>query len=166
MNKALYKAVMTRSRLRNKFIKNPNQYNSDAYKKYRNFCTGLFRKEKRLYYNNIDLKKITDNRKFWKTVKPLFSEKHFSNNKIILIEGDEIISDNQKIADTFNIYFANVVKSLDINSFNTYDFSYDTELDYISNIVEKFKNHLSIKQIKTNVKFTEYFQFESTWRFE
>ena len=124
MNKTLFKAVMTRSRLQNKFIKNPNQNNSDNYKKYRNYCTGLFRKEKRSYYSNIDIKNITDNRKFWKTIKPLFSEKHFSNNKIILVEGDEILSDNQEIAETFNIYFANVVKSLEIEGFKTHDFSY------------------------------------------
>ena len=32
MKKTLFKAVMTRSRLRNKFIKNPNHNNSDNYK--------------------------------------------------------------------------------------------------------------------------------------
>ena len=72
----------------------------------------------------MDLRNITDNRKFWKTIKPLFSEKHFSNNKIILVDEGEIISDNQKVAETFNIYFANAVKNLDINRFNTFNFSY------------------------------------------
>ena len=46
MNKTLSKAVMTRSRLRNKFRKNPNEVNKVNYTKYRNYCTGLFRKEK------------------------------------------------------------------------------------------------------------------------
>ena len=108
----------------------------------------------------VDIKNITDNRKFWKTIKPLFSEKHFSNNKIILV-GDEILSDNQEIAETFNIYFAYVVKSLEIEGFKTRDFSYTTELDYIANIVEKFKDHPSITKIKANVRLNERFQFES-----
>ena len=93
-------------------------------------------------------------------IKPLFSEKHFSNNKIILVEGDEILSDNQEIAEIFNIYFANVVKSLEIEGFKTYDFSYTLELDYIANIVEKFKDHPSITKIKANVRLNERFQFE------
>ena len=76
-----------------------------------------------------------------------------------MVDEGEIISDNQKVAETFNIYFANAVKNLDINRFNTFNFSYAPELDYISNIIEKFKNHPSIKKIKTNVKLAECFQF-------
>ena len=100
---------MTRSRLRNKFIRNPIHENKVNYTRYRNYCTGLFRKEKKLFYNNLDTNLVTDNRKFWKTVKPLFSEKHFSNNKITLLEGEEIISEDQEIAEIFNAYFANIV---------------------------------------------------------
>ena len=71
MNKTLSKAVMTRSRLRNRFTKNPTPENKFNYTKYRNYCTGLFRKIKKSYYNNLDVKLIMDNRKFWKAVKPL-----------------------------------------------------------------------------------------------
>ena len=71
MNKVLAKAVMTRSRLRNKFTRNPTPENRTNYTKYRNYCTALFRKEKKSYYNNLDLKRITDNRQFWKTVGAL-----------------------------------------------------------------------------------------------
>ena len=84
MNKTLSKAVMTRSRLRNKFIKNST---SENYTKYRNYCTGLFTKVKKAHYKTLDVKLIMDNREFWKAVKPLFSEKHFINNKITLIRG-------------------------------------------------------------------------------
>ena len=48
MNKTLSKAVMNRSRLRNKFLKNPTDENRNNYTKYRNYCTGLFRKEKKV----------------------------------------------------------------------------------------------------------------------
>ena len=34
-----------------------------------------FRREKRNYYNNLDISLLTDNKKFWKTVKPVFSDK-------------------------------------------------------------------------------------------
>ena len=39
MNKNLSKAFMTRSRLRNKFLKNPTLVNEKNYKRYRNYCT-------------------------------------------------------------------------------------------------------------------------------
>ena len=77
MNKTLPKAFMTRSRLRNKIFKSPISANELTYKRYRNFCTRLVRKEKKTYYSTLYPKLITDNKKFWKTVKPLFSENVF-----------------------------------------------------------------------------------------
>ena len=64
------------------------------------------------------------NRKFSKAVKPLFSEKHFINNKITLIEGEEIISNDREVAETCNWYFANVVENLDSEGFITCGYSY------------------------------------------
>ena len=46
MNKSLSKAAMTRTRLRNKFIRSPNKVNKLKYTKYCNYCTKLFRLEK------------------------------------------------------------------------------------------------------------------------
>ena len=51
---------MTRSRLRNKYLKNPNNPNKLKYNKQRNYCVNLLRKEKKKYYNNLDVKLITD----------------------------------------------------------------------------------------------------------
>ena len=150
---------MTRSRLRNKFIKNPTPETKANYSKYRNYCNGLIRKEKKSCYNNLDIKLITDNRKFWKTGKPLFSDKHFSDNRITFIEGEEIIYNDHDIAESFNSYFTKVVENLDIEGFVICDYSYVPELNYISNIVEKFKNHPSILKIKENVKIEEGFHF-------
>ena len=67
---------------------------------------------------------------------------------------------DQDIAETFNSYFTNIVETLDIKGFVTYDYSYKPELDYISNIVGKFQNHPSIIKIKINVKVNEYFHFK------
>ena len=160
MNKVLSKAVMNRSRVRNKFLKNPNDENRLNYTKYRNYCTGLFRKEKRLYYNNLNMNLITDNRKFWKTVAPLFSEKHFCSNKITLLEGDKIISEDAEVAKKFNNYFSNVVNKLNIEGFET-DYIFIPELDNISNIIEKFKSHPSIQKIKENINIEAKFHFEN-----
>ena len=44
--------------------------------------------------------------------KPLFSEKSKSNKKIILLENDNIISEDPKVAEIFNDFFAKTVETL------------------------------------------------------
>ena len=61
------------------------------------------------------MKNITDNKKFWKTVKPFFTDKGVSRNKVVLVEDDRIINDDKEVAQTFNDYFDNAVKSLGIS---------------------------------------------------
>ena len=46
MNKALRKAISTRSRLKNKFNKNSSAKNWNSYEKQRNFCLKLLRQTK------------------------------------------------------------------------------------------------------------------------
>ena len=49
------------------------------------------RKSKKLYYSNLDEKKVTDNKTFWKNIKPVLSKKIVSREKVTLIEEDEIV---------------------------------------------------------------------------
>ena len=46
--KTLNKAIMTRSRLKNKFLKRPTNQNEATYKKHPNFCVNLLRREKKI----------------------------------------------------------------------------------------------------------------------
>ena len=162
MNKILSKAVMTRSRLRNIFLKNPCETNKINYNKHRNFCTRLFKKEKKKFYDNLDIKQITDNKKFWKTVKPLFSEKQTARNNITLIENDIIISKDLDVAETMNYFFSNAVKELNINGSLNENFSYNSEHDDILNMIDKFKHHPSVLKIKQNVRVSESFHFSAS----
>ena len=91
MNQELSKAIMTRTRLRNKFLKHQSSSNKQDYNKQRNHCVKLLRKTKRDYYSNLDEKSVTDNKKFWKTVKPFLSNKTLKSPSIMLVEKDEII---------------------------------------------------------------------------
>ena len=75
MTKALRKAIMNRTHLRNRYNKDRTDENKKAFKNHRSLCVKLLREAKREYYKNIDLKSLSHNRKFWKTVKPLFSGK-------------------------------------------------------------------------------------------
>ena len=91
---------MTRSRLRNKFLNTKTDADRKAYNKQRNFCVSLSHREKKSFFNNLNTKKIVDNKSFWQPVKPFFSDKNRVQNKII--------SDNNFVAETFNKFFENI----------------------------------------------------------
>ena len=84
MNRALRKAFMLRTRLKNRYNKNKTADNWDAFRRQRNFCVKLSRKTKRDFYNQLDISEVTDNKKFWKTVKPFISDKSSSKSRINL----------------------------------------------------------------------------------
>ena len=52
MTKKLSKAIMTRSSLKNRILKNPNRENETNFKKQRNYCVNLLKREKKTYYNS------------------------------------------------------------------------------------------------------------------
>ena len=85
MTKELHKAIMKRSRLRNIFLRTRTEISETAYKKQRNFCVNLLKKAKKNHYANLDLNCVTDNKMFWKTVKPLFSNKVKAKTVIKLV---------------------------------------------------------------------------------
>ena len=75
MTKSLHKAIMKRSRLRNKFLRDRREMSRKEYKKQRKFCVNLLKKAKKDHFANLDVNSVLDNRKFWQNVKPLFSNK-------------------------------------------------------------------------------------------
>ena len=114
VSKKMRKAIMTRSRLQNKWYKHGRLEDQLAFKHQRNYCNRLCKKERRNYYENLNVKSITDNKKFWKTVKPLLGDKGGKKEKIVLVKGDRIIQEEAEVAKTFNDFFDNAVKSLGI----------------------------------------------------
>ena len=147
MTKELQKAIMLRSKLRNSLNKLKTEEAYKEYKKQRNICTYILRKAKRDYYSSLDPSKITDNKKFWKVVKPLFSEKSTTNNNITLVENNNIFQDEKEVAEKFNDFFRNAVKDLKIeinNNLLTDDLNIT---DPILKAIRKYTNHPSILKI-------------------
>ena len=62
MNKDISKAIMDGTRLRHKFLRSRSIEDRNAYKRQRNYCVSLIRKIKEDYYNNLDYRKIIDNK--------------------------------------------------------------------------------------------------------
>ena len=106
----------------------------------------LLRRTKKSYYGNLDPDLLTNTKKFWKHVKPFFSDKIPSNNNITLLENNQMVTGNTTCAEILNTYFIEAVQNLEIdremyvNKINILD-------DPIDNIIEKFKDHPSILRI-------------------
>ena len=74
----------------------------------------LVRKAKKDYFDHLDLRNVTDSKKFWKIVKPLFTDKGMNHDKIILVEDDEIISEKEQISESLNNFFVDVLINVNI----------------------------------------------------
>ena len=159
MTKGLRKAIMIRSKLRNKLNKEKSLSAKLAYNKQRNFCTSLLRRTKREYYGKLNPSDISDNKKFWKTVKPFFSEKSVTTDSIAIVENNKIYDDDEKVSEIFNDFFSNAVVNLNIPSCN---FNADiNESDPIIKANMKYNNHESIIKIKESKNIQDSFSFTS-----
>ena len=75
---------MKKSGLRSNYLNTKTDIDRKAYKKQCHLCVSLIRREKKNF--NINTRDITDSKTFWKTVKPLVTDKVQTKSKITLIE--------------------------------------------------------------------------------
>ena len=62
------------------------------------FVLIFFVKLKQNTLKNLNLKDLSDNRNFWKTIKPYFSNKGLNSNKLLLKEKGNLVSDEKELA--------------------------------------------------------------------
>ena len=102
----------------------------------------------REYFDKLNVK--TTIKPFWKTCNPYFSNKHsHGGSKVTLTENDRIVSESNKIAKTFNMYFESVTDLL--NLFEWIGESVNSK-DKIEQIIVKFSKHPSILKAKSQNK--------------
>ena len=151
MTKALRKAIMRRSELETKYFKLKTNDTLKAYKKQKNYCSRLYKKERKKIFENLNLSFVADNKTFWKVVKLLFEEKGSGvSNEAVLLEKDKIFKDDNEVAKEFHSYFNSTVSSLGITE-NKYTIQQNIpSSEPIDKTVMKFQFHPSILLI--NVK--------------
>ena len=165
MNTTLRKAIMKRTQLQNHYYKSKNSEDFRTFKKQRNFVSRLYKKQRRTFYNNMDLKTFTDNKKFWKNVNPLFSGKSKTHKKISLVEQNKIITDDRELAQTFNDFFKNAVTNLNLEKNTGYEENTNGITDPVEVAVLKLNNHHSINRINeivVEIHTEQEFKFEHT----
>ena len=142
MTKELQKEIMKRSKLKNKYNKKRNYENWFLYKKQRNYCLSLMKKTKKAYFAKLNIKEIGDNKTFWKTVRPYFSDKDNKSSKITLFENNIVIADEKRVAELMNKYFVNITKNLNLKApiINT--------TEDVQSLTKNYDNHISIRKLK------------------
>ena len=122
------------------------------YKRQRNICSNILKSFKKTFFGNLNINEITNSKNFWRTVKSFFSKfflffffKCKTSSNIILTEEIETLNENKKISNTFNEYFTNITKGLNL-------------CESTGNI--NFENEESCKKIKENFG-NETFSFET-----
>ena len=152
MTRKLSKAIMKRSKLRNRFLKEKSEASRKAYNIQRNYCVNFLKKTKRKYFANIKINNIADNKKFWQTVKLLFSDKVIHRETINLIDNQITLSNDEEIAETFNKYFWNIAKNVSLpESPSIKEPSVELFSDPVILVLEKYKDHPSITSIKNKM---------------
>ena len=60
----------------------------------------------------MSYKDLAGNKQFWRTVKPLLSDKIKSNEKIYLVTSEEILRENEQNVEGLKSFFSSVVQCL------------------------------------------------------
>ena len=74
-------------------------------------------------------------------------------------EVEKVIPEDMEMAETFNEFFVNIVPSLKISPKENYETDVGNDNEPILNYINKFKNHPSIKVIKSRKKEEQTFTF-------
>ena len=112
-------------------------------------------------FSDLELDKITDNKLFWKTIKPLLSDKCIHSSTISLVDNKNVISDDSELAKTFNSYFEKTVIELRIKEYESFDMNLNSRSqDNVDIAINEYENHPSTKIISEIVSFESRFSFK------
>ena len=137
---------MKRTELRNKFLKYKTVESRQVYQC--NFCVSLLRKSKRNCYSNLNMKGITGNKNYWKTIKPLFFDKTESAGSITLKENKKITENQNEVANIFNNYFSKVVSPLQVPESSNINPKSERVSCPTLKLIMKYRRYPSITAIK------------------
>ena len=136
---------MKRSYLENLYFKRRTDPSLRNYKKQKNHCSRMYKKERKNLFNELNTSFVSDNKLFWKTVKPFFSNNGNHRGNVKLVEGDKLLQDDSEVAGELNNFFKEAVSTLDVNE-NSYIINPDSIniSDPIEKAISKYKFHPSI----------------------
>ena len=120
------------------------------YKVQRHFCTKLLIKTKNYYFAKRKPKLVSDNKNFWPTIKPYFSDKGNFSTKIRISEKDCIVSGDRRPCEIIN-----TIKTLYLK------LSIISTTTSLPEIIEIITDHPSVKKSFSLKKEECQFKFHS-----
>ena len=153
MTKELRKAIMNRSRLTNRYNRWKSRENFLKLEESRNNVKKLTFTAKKDFFKNASEDGIMTNKKFWKVMKPLMTNKGvLSSNAIIIQENNKLISDEKELVEIFSDHYINIVEKTmgkkPTSLGNPNDETKDR--DTVLLIIEKYKDNPIICKIREN----------------
>ena len=163
---------MKRSKLRNKFNEERNIENWSEDKRQRNLRSNLLKQSKKRHFNSLIVNDVTENKKFWKTIKPFFIEKNKTTNNIILSENNQTVREDKAICQISNTFFTNVTQDIKLRQIDeSQSFENEESCRFIRKNYggESFSFHqylktISLKQSKNYLQ-TKH-QYQMTYQFQ
>ena len=101
-----------------------------------------------------------DNKLFWKAIKPSFSDKIVTRDRIHLTENGEVFKTELETAEILNNLFRNVTNNFMIPKSSEYDPSIDRFENCTIRAILKYRNHPSILVIRERTKAQINFCFK------
>ena len=153
MNKCLKKAIMKRTRLWNKYRKTRCSEDLSAYRRQRNLITKINKKAKLDHFSQAIEAQKNNSKSFWRSCKPFFANSAAVDTELSLKINGHLIHDSHEIANIFNVYYHEITKSLNLFDWNP--LYSPKHLDPVESAIDKFKNHPSIIQIRSNCDYLD-----------
>ncbi|XP_057310303.1 uncharacterized protein LOC130648279 [Hydractinia symbiolongicarpus] len=94
---------------------------------------------KKRFYTSLNMNNIFDKKKFWKNVKPIFSNKCVKDAIQVIVENDQIIREKEHIANIINDHFVNVTNSLNIDGI--LHENYNGIKKVFENVIKNYEQH-------------------------
>lgn len=110
MNNELRRAINNKHHLQRKYVKTGNGWSE--FKRQRNKVNGLKKEAKKTYFDKY-CSSQRNSGEFWRTVQPVISDKASNGrNKIILTQGEDLLTSPTEVSGALNEYFTNCTNEL------------------------------------------------------
>ena len=113
LTRGIKKSIRQKNKLYCRFRNRPNSHNELIYKRYRYTLDKLIARAKRTYYQQRLIANQHDMKKTWQTLKEVIGKQRCSTTLSSITINDEVCTDPKRIAEEFNVYFANVGADLE-----------------------------------------------------
>ena len=97
---------------------------------------------KKDFYNNLSARRITNNRKFWQTILPNFTDKTLKDEWITLVDGDKVKTEEKDVVKK------KVQESFSEKCRDSEKLTFHLNDDPILNAIEDFSEYASAPKIK------------------